>query len=632
MSALLIALMLTACTFLSAQQTKKPSSKKKEAVPINKKVSAKNTAIRKDSTKKDTSNIYVRLKRVAYKRHLTKMAFDAIFVDPEPKEYRTKPEQPQKKPVNPYLKYQGKVIRKIRIMVLDPFGYSVTDTVCKDINSFQRAANRLHVTTRRWVIVNRLLFEENKKLNAIEISESERLLRQTTYVNDAHIDVQKTESKDSVDVYIIVHDKWPVTIPFNLKSTSSGSARVRNKNLFGVGQQFEQYVSYKYPEDYVLTGYYQIENIDETYISARGYYETSKSGTNLGILFDRPFYSPLAKWAGGIAMTKWWRYYEYTDTLENAYTRVNLDNTGFDAWAAKSTKLSEDLSFFNQSTNIITGLRYSQNTFQRRPSFSIDTAKLNRNTRTIIGNAGVAVQQYYKEKYIYRFGATEDVPEGLIMQVIYGGKKTELETIRYYAGAEIASARHFSAGYFSASLGYGVMFNTRLNNDITTRLKVYYFSDLVKRGQWYFRQFINYDLVNGINKNHQTRITIQPEELYGFKSGGVSGNTKMIFNLETVAYAPYKVVGFKFAPILMMGFGMIGDPSARIQNSPLYQAYALGILVRNENLLTSTFQITAGFYPFLPDGRKNVFTYSPVTSFTLRVRGFSVGKPDFIGY
>ncbi len=580
----------------------------------------------------DTNNIYVRLKKYAYKRKLTRMAFDAVFVDPQPMEYPTKPESTQKKNVNPYLKYEGKTIRTIHILVFDPFGYSVNDTALKKIKRFQKAANQLHITTRQWVIHNRLLFRENEEVEALEISETERMLRQTVYVNDARIEVKRTKSRDSVDVYVYVHDKWPITAPVNIISPTSGNFTIRNKNLFGVGQQFEQYTSAKYPNEYLFNGYYQIANIDETFISARGYYEAGTNGTLVGINFDRPFYSPLAKWAGGLAMNKSWRYYLYSKPESQTQEKLNLDFTGFDVWGAKSTKLSTDSSIFNLSTNIITGIRYYQNTFQRRPSFTIDTAKSFRNQRMIIGNAGFAIQQYYKEKFIYRFGATEDVPEGLIIQLIYGGVKNEFDPVRYYAGTEIATARHFKIGYLTATFSYGVLFNKGLNNDVTTRFRIYYFSDIFKRGDWYFRQFVNYDLVTGMNKNHKEKISISAAELYGFNAGPANGNTKMLLNLETVAYAPYNIIGFRFAPVLMLGYGMISDPINKVLNSKIYQAYALGILVRNENLLSSTFQISAGFYPYLPDGRRNVVLYSPVTSFTLRVRGFSVSKPAFIGY
>jgi hypothetical protein len=106
----------------------------------------------------------------------------------------------------------------------------------------------------------------------------------------------------------------------------------------------------------------------------------------------------------------------------------------------------------------------------------------------------------------------------------------------------------------------------------------------------------------------------------------------MIINSETVAYAPYELIGFRFASVISAGFGIIGSKKTKIEKSPLYQAYSLGIMIRNEHLVSSTFQISVGLYPFLPDGTNNAFLFNPLTSFTLRVRTFSMGRPEFISY
>jgi hypothetical protein len=287
---------------------------------------------------------------------------------------------------------------------------------------------------------------------------------------------------------------------------------------------------------------------------------------------------------------------------------------------------------FDQSTNIILGIRNYKNIFLQRPSFDIDKSKSNSSTTVILGNVGVALQQYYKDRFIYRFGANEDVPEGLIAQVIYGGLKQEFSKVRYYLGGEVARAKHFKFGYLTATASFGIFFNRNVSNEITTNYKLYYFSNLLKKGKWLFRQFFNYTLVHLENKLNGESLTLNTDELYGFQNQSLVGNTKTIFNSETVAYAPYNVVGFRFAPVFEIGMGMVGDQQNSILNSRLYQGYTLGLMLRNENLLNSTFQISVGMYPFFPDGGNYKFIYNPVTSFTLRVRAFTVSRPEFVSY
>jgi hypothetical protein len=581
---------------------------------------------------KDSLKFYKKIKAFAYKRKLTKMAYDAVFVEPKPVEYPKEPSSKEEKIVNPYLKYQDKIVRNIRIKVYDPFGYSLTDTVPGKINRLERTGNRAHTTTRKWIIINKLLFKENEPLVPLELSETERILREAKYINDVSIFVTPSPtSMDSVDVNVTVIDKWPITIPF-LVTDVFVNAKFRNYNLFGVGQTFEQFAEVRRPNLLDFYGSYSIDNIDNTYITATLYYRTNRDITQTSISFDRGFYSPLAKWAGGVYLSKAWSFYDYTDSIEGP-KRSPSDYISYDVWGAKSFKLSKDTTMFNQSTSFILGGRYYATEYQRRPNADIDPGRTILNSYGVVGNVGFAIQQYYKDKYIYRFGANEDVPEGIIIQYIYGGLKIESKKIRYYSGVEVARAKRFKRiGYLSATFGYGMFFNQQVPNDVTFKYNLYYFSNLLKKGRWYFRQFLKYDYLFGENKISNERITITPDDLYGFSSGSLAGTTKMLLNSETVAYLPYNVIGFRLAPVITAGFGIIGSPEKHLVESNLYQAYTIGLMVRNENLLSSTFQVSFGMYPFFPDGGNYILKYNPIASFTLRVRNFTVSKPSFISY
>lgn len=596
-------------------------------------VPQKQPAPKKDSVAiKDSLRLYKKLKKVAYKYKYTRMAYDAVFVDPEPKQYPTQPEKKEGELVNPYLKYQDKIIKSVKVIVHDPFGYSVNDTVFHPVNTVQRYGNRAHITTRKWVIINKLLFKENKPLDALSVSESERLLRASVYVNDAKIFVAGSDESDSVEVTVVVLDKWPVTVPFLLTDISA-NARFKNDNLFGLGQQFQQYAGWRRSDNLIdYNGFYNIANLDNTYISANLGYDTNRDGTQVNMAFSRPFYSPLARWAGGAAAVKAWNVYRYKDTIDQSPRTLHLDYFSYDLWAAKSFKISQDTDMFSQSTNIIVGGRYYETDYQRRPPFSIDKGHSFQRTQAWIGNVGFSIQQFYKDKYIYRFGASEDVPEGLIAQVIYGAYKKEEFKLRYYTGFEIARAKHFHFGYLSATYSYGIFFNKGTTNDITMNGKLSYFSDLRKAGRWYLRQFVDFNIIHGENKISHEVLTLRGDEMFGFSSGDVAGNTKMVLNLQTVGYAPYNIIGFHIAPVMMIGMGMLGSPDHRILTTRLYQAYSVGLLVRNENLLSSTFQVSFGYYPYTPGGAANQLKYNPVTSFTLRVRVFSISQPAFVSY
>jgi hypothetical protein len=581
---------------------------------------------------RDSLKVYKKIKRFAEKRRITKWVYEAVFRDPEPKEYPADPVSNNiNKQINPYIKNEKKIIKRVNITVLDPFGSNFMDTCCKRLNYFENLGNKAHFRTRHWIIANRLLFKKNDTINPLALSETERLLRASGFINDARVFITKTNSNDSVDVNVIVIDKWALTMPGEITSNSA-NGRFRNQNLFGLGQQYEQYIGFKKPNRIDLTGNYNIPNIDRTFISSQIGYGIHPGEKVVYMNFNRPFFSPLVKWSWGSNFSNYWAYYHYTDSIDSVPAKADVSLFNYDLYASRSFKLNNSKTFFNQSTNIIVGARHYSGIYWERPAIAIDQKRTLANISAVIGNVGFALQQYYKDKYVYRFGANEDVPEGLITQFVYGVEKREYIKHRYYLGAEVARAKHFSFGYLTATLTYGIFFNKGFSNDVTTNFNLYYFSNLARSGRWLFRQFFNYKCVHGINKLADQSIKLESEDMYGYQSQLLRGKTKMIFNSETVAYAPYNLIGFRFAPVFQAGFGVVGDPVYPIQKSRLYQAYTLGILIRNENLLNSTFQFSIGVYPFLPTTGEYKFIFNPVTSFTLRVRAFNVSIPQFVNY
>ena len=208
----------------------------------------------------DTLSVYKKIKRIAYKHKATTLLYHAIFVEPVPKKYDKKPLSDEQKKVDPNLKYEGKIIRNIEIVTYDPFGFSVNDTNHREINPLQKIGNHYHIKTRDRIINNLLLFKNNDPIDLLVINESERILRQTAYINDARIYIIRSPSRDSVDIKVMVADKWNIDIPVS-GGISGGHLTVRNRNVLGLGQRYEQYVAYNVNGAYEFTGRNTIGNI-----------------------------------------------------------------------------------------------------------------------------------------------------------------------------------------------------------------------------------------------------------------------------------------------------------------------------------------------------------------------------------
>jgi hypothetical protein len=580
---------------------------------------------------RDTLDIYKKIKKKASKHKSTKLLYESIFVDPVPQQYEQKPLSDEQKKTDPNARFEGRIIRKITIIVYNPFGYSVNDTFTRNINRLQKAGNNLHITTRHRIIRNILLFRTHDTVQALRITESERLLRAARYINDARIIISGDTLADSADVIVKVLDKWSLDATVS-GGTNGGYVRLRERNMAGLGQTYEQRVGYYLETGYDYRGNYNISNIKNTFITADVFYATTKLETKIGTSFNRPFYSPLTRWAGGAEANRIWGRFWYTDTVEPLLRSTPLDFYNYDFWVGKSFALGSKKTN-DMTRNIVTSVRYSSITYTKRPSFQLDSNMLNVDTRTYLSSIGLSLRKYYKDQFIYRFGANEDVPEGLLIQFTYGMIHKEIIGWRHYTGFDISNGKHFKGkGYVSGNINYGTYYWRGVRNNATINAGLFYFSDLYQEGRWYFRHFVNYKITHGLHKPSFERITLQPGELYGFSPGDISGTGKMILNLEVLAYAPYNIIGFKFAPVVMAGLGILESDVLKYTSGKLYQAYSIGLLVRNENLLNSSFEFTIGFYPEQPDGGRDVFKLNPIGSFTLKVRSFDIGKPGTVPY
>ena len=97
-------------------------------------------------TKNFFDSIYQRFKRHKF----TKMLYSLAFVAPP---ISTLPDTVQAlASENPYKHYEGKIIRRIRVVSLDPFGPTVIDTARQPTTGFGKFLNVVHIQSAPFVI------------------------------------------------------------------------------------------------------------------------------------------------------------------------------------------------------------------------------------------------------------------------------------------------------------------------------------------------------------------------------------------------------------------------------------------------------------------------------------------------
>lgn len=581
----------------------------------------------------DSTALYRKIHDFSQKRKVTRWIYENIFVEPEVDEPPPAKRTPSRRVV-PSKSLAGRVVRTIRITVTDPFGYTVDDTAKAPTLWLQRTANTLHRRTRHYVIRDLLLVQEGDTLDPLRIAESERLLRTSQVVNDARITaIPVSGMPDAVDLHVVVHDKWNFDA---FGEIAPGDMRItaRDRNLLGWGQQVEQQVYYPFEsEQPEFSGRHEVYNISNTYISTRTEYSLTPTLDRFGVRLDRPFYSALTRLAGGIGWYKDWNRTALTDTSGEQIGVQRIDPANFDTWVGHSFPFANDGTEPGRTTNLIASARYYQTRYTYRPPPEVDSLGVYMNTSTFLVGAGFSARQYYQERFLFRFGAIEDVPEGLLIKLVGGGRRLEGDRPRLYTGVEVSRGRHFTRfGYLSAFAGHGLFWRNGAYNDATLRAGFLYFSDLATAARWHFRAFVRGTFVLGFDKPVTARLDLNGDQLYGFQSSSVSGTHKELLTIETVAYAPYNLIGFRFAPILLYGVGTIGNEGDPLFSGRVHHAFTLGLLVRNENLLVNTFEVSLSFYPYIPDEQRAIIDAGRFTNFTVRAPDFVFTQPGVVGY
>src|SRR6267154_4736855 len=102
-----------------------------------------------------------------------------------------------------YLKYQGKIIRRI---VLERIGFDriVVDTARHLQSAMAKTANQMHINSKETTIRKNLFVREGRPLNPYRLADNERLLRNLDFMMDARIFVKPiSNNSDSVALLVV---------------------------------------------------------------------------------------------------------------------------------------------------------------------------------------------------------------------------------------------------------------------------------------------------------------------------------------------------------------------------------------------------------------------------------------------
>lgn len=596
------------------------------------------TPVQKDTVKEKREKVYKKLEDYSKKRKFTKFMHKLIFrpvPSQRPSKSRRNIQERAPEMTTSYEKFEGKIVRKINIVTLDPFAYSINDTTRKPKTWIEKFGNKVHLKTKKLTIRNLLLFNRNEPLDSLLVKESERLIRSQRYVRRVLIKpVAVATSNDSVDLDIRVLDSWSL-IPNGSASGSGTSFELTERNFMGLGHEFRNDFEKRFNTG--ETSYlarYTVPNIMNTYINATVNYEIWQSDNSLKSFgLERKFFSAYTKWAGGA-------YFEsrfMKDSLpdkNNEWAMQNFKSDAQDIWAGYSFRIFGGETEEDRTTRLVTTARYFSQHYKETPTPVYDSINFFSSQKSYLFSVGLTSRKFVQDKFLFNYDIVEDIPIGKVYSLTSGVQHKNDEH-RIYLGGRYAFGNLYTWGFLSVNAEVGTFYYKQRTDQTTLRIDALYFTNIKTWGQWRFRHFIKPELVFGDNRLPIIKdlLDLNGEGgIDGFETKNLFGTKKLLLTLQTQSYSPWNVLGFRLNPFASFTMGVIGDEATKLYESKVYTKIGLGLLIYNDYLIFNSFQLSLSYYPNIPDNGYNIFKTNTLKNDDIQLPDFQVGKPTIVPY
>ena len=530
-----------------------------------------------------------------------------------------------------------KIVRRVTIRTLDAFGYSITDSTRLPRTVPEKAGNALHLKTARSRVRQVLLFRPGQLLEPQALAESERLLRQTPELLDARVLVNEaTTTRDSVDIEVLTKDVFSITAGVELGSATAGLVTFGDENFLGLGHQLEN--AYRYgrglstenfekPQQWSYEGSYTAPF--RHFVNAQGRYRNEYNFRSGGVTLRRDFYSPSARYAGALGYNSFSQNIALTaPPAGQPYVYFPLRYNVLDGWMGRSLRLrSYDLGYENPARVIVATRLIST-------KYSVAPLPEYRSSTLLLGTVGYSVRRYYKDRYLFGFGRTEDIPAGTLLSFTAGYDYNNIVPRRYLDVRVAAATFNARSGYLYAAIDLGAF--QRLNQSrgweqglLSTEFTS--FTKLYHVGNWQYRHFLSSKGTIGFKRRPGELLQGITNErgLRGFSPGQpVLATSRFVVNYETTLFTPLSLLGFRLAGVAFADAAWVSDKprgGSPFGDAP-YTGFGLGLRFRNEYTALRTFQLLIGYYPrgiTAPNGVRMFETARETVTFT----DFGLGAP-----
>lgn len=524
--------------------------------------------------------------------------------------------------------YANRKIASIRIKQLDVFGPTFQDTTLIAKEWLTRTANSLHVKTVERKLRNQLLFSVGEKVRPVLMADNEKIIRDLPYIRDVAITI--TPSKhfpDEVDVLVLIKERFEYGFVADINPPVS-QFEIYDDNMFGIGHQFSvKLVNHQdFQPKWGGELAYSLSDIAGKFVNGSvGLINTyRKSSRNMAL--EKKFVSTDVKNAGGVYVER-----TYRDNYITPYNIARLDTAVSylytDYWYAHALSIYRKSSYLGNA--VISGRYYRQHYFS---SFGISPNSMIRNHDFILSTLGFSKRNLYKTNLIYGYGITEDVPYGQYFEISAGMDFTSYGN-RPYSHILYSKANVFkNGGYFNWLVGIGGYLQNSTIEQGAFTLNLDYFSNLVFINGKAYRNFINLDLLSGINRFKDEYLSINRKfGIRDFYSLNVKGTNRLKINMESVHFIDRTYHGFRFAQYFYADCAFLSNSINRLFSQDFYAGIGIGLRVHNESLVFKVFELRFTWFPIVP-ANQNIVYLNAFTESKTQFDDFLGRKPEEITF
>jgi len=513
--------------------------------------------------------------------------------------------------------YEGKIIRNIYVQIVG-LERSIYDSTRKTKKIVTDVADALHGSTRESVIRNHLFIESNKPLNPYEVADNERFLRDLDFILDSRILAEPVPgSEDSVDITVTTRDVFSLGFSVGGTIPTSPEVSVYDVNLLGRGQRvgFTGLMEQGRTPPFGFATSYRKSSIFGSLANLELAYSQLNGGRSYGqenefayyIRLTRPLVSPYSRLAGGLEFSNNWSKNVYGDP-DSVFLDYNYKIR--DAWIGYNIGIKRELS--NRNRHMVS-MRLFKGFYLDQPEQEEYKAEQRYNSKQgILGQYTFYRQNYYKTRYVFGFGRTEDVPYGVSFSVTGGYmKQTYQDTVRVqaeegkdslqsvmrrvYAGVEwLGSFANRNGNFFLFKAQLGSYFHNQAAEDVILNTSASYVTRALNLNRYKMRLYLVAAYAQLFEQKVGESIDISDSEVRGFDADSVSGSNKLRGRLEAVVYTPWTLFGFRFAPFLGFDHAWINCDICETERVSV-TGISAGFRTRNENLIFGTMEVRVNY-------------------------------------